>query len=210
METIDYKGYKIKVITDEDPSNPRDDSDPLGRMVCFHRRYNLGDKHDFKSQDFHSWDELIAAVIKEEGPIIYLRLYLYDHSGITMNCSGYRGIDSQGWDWGPVGFIYISKKKARKEYGWKQITKAREEQIIKYLEGEVKIYDDYLTGAVYGYEICRPGEEESCDSCGGYYGYDHEESGLLGDARNAVDCDIQWRLKNEGIQETLLQEVSHE
>lgn len=204
METFDYKGYKIKILTDESPSNPRKDSNPLGRMICFHRRYDLGDKHDFKSQDFNSWDELIAAVTKEEeGPIIYLRLYLYDHSGIVMNCSGYGNIDPQGFDTTNVGLIYVSKKRARKEYGWKAITKKRVQLLTEYLKDEVEIYSDYISGAVYGYGIYRPGEETSCDTCWGYYGHDHKESGLEGDAKLAIECDIQYRLKFEGLQQEL-------
>ena len=206
METIDYKGYKIKILVDECPSDPLGDSN-LGRMICFHRRYNLGHKHDFKSQDFKSMEEVISAVIKEEGPIIYLKLYLYDHGGIVMNCSGYRGQDPQHFDTTDVGFIYVSRKKVRDEYGWKKITTAREKQIAEYLKGDVEVYSSYISGQVYGYEIYRPGEEEACDSCWGYYGYDNKASGLLADAEHAVDSDIQWRLKTEGIQETLLQEV---
>lgn len=38
----DYKGYTIKIYHDEDAESPRD-WDNLGEMVCFHRRYNLGD-----------------------------------------------------------------------------------------------------------------------------------------------------------------------
>jgi hypothetical protein len=39
------------------------------------------------------------------------------------------------------------------------------------LIGEVKTYDDYLTGNVYGYKVIdEQGNEE--DSCWGYYGED--------------------------------------
>lgn len=35
---------------DPDPPNPRDD-DNLGVMICWHRRYNLGDKHNYADPD---------------------------------------------------------------------------------------------------------------------------------------------------------------
>ena len=41
------------VEQDQDPVNPRKDYDPFGHMVCWHRRYSLGDEHGFNSpEDF--------------------------------------------------------------------------------------------------------------------------------------------------------------
>lgn len=38
---------------DDDPVNPRIDYDPFGHMVCWHRRYSLGDGHKFSTpEDF--------------------------------------------------------------------------------------------------------------------------------------------------------------
>lgn len=41
-KTEQYKGYTIKLYYDRDPMNPREFAN-LGRMVCWHRRYDLGD-----------------------------------------------------------------------------------------------------------------------------------------------------------------------
>jgi hypothetical protein len=134
--------------------------------------------------------------------VIYLPLYLYDHSGITINTTGFNHLDSGHWDWGWVGVIYITKEKAKKEYGWKVLNKQRIEKLEEYLRSEVETYDDYLTGNVYRYDIELPDGEEG-DSCGGYYGSDHEKSGLMEAAKHEVDYDITRRLETEGIQETL-------
>jgi hypothetical protein len=32
-------------IVDDEAMNPREDRDNLGKMVCWHRRYSLGDEH---------------------------------------------------------------------------------------------------------------------------------------------------------------------
>ena len=40
--------YILIVMQDEDPINPREDYDNFGKMACWHRRYNLGDKHDYE------------------------------------------------------------------------------------------------------------------------------------------------------------------
>jgi hypothetical protein len=115
--------------------------------------------------------------------IISLPLYLYDHSGITMNTTGF----SCRWDSGCVGFIYVTKEQVRKEYNVKRITKDIVDKVTKVLQGEVKTYDQYLTGDVYGYriskvEVCDKGCEhkEEVDSCWGYYGMESvEEDGNI-------------------------------
>ena len=84
----------------------------------------------------------------------------------------YVGTTGDRWDSSFVGFIFISKEKARKEYGWKLITKARREKLEEYLRNEVKVYDQYLTGDVYGYRITDTETDEEVDSCWGYYGSD--------------------------------------
>jgi hypothetical protein len=40
--------YILIVLPDDDPINPRKDYDPFGHMACWHRRYNLGDEHDYE------------------------------------------------------------------------------------------------------------------------------------------------------------------
>jgi hypothetical protein len=163
-ETTTFGNYRIRVMADSDAESPRD-WDNLGTMVCWHSRYNLGDVDG--SREYESPE----AALKEIGDAIVLPLYLYDHSGITMNTTGF----SCPWDSGQVGFIYVTLEKIREEYKWKRITKKRREQIVKYLTGEVETYDMYLRGEVYGFNITREdedGEEVDIDSCWGFFGDD--------------------------------------
>jgi hypothetical protein len=169
--------YLIKTEQCEAHESPRE-WDNLGSMVCFHKRYNLGDKTDYKSSDYGSWDELRQAIIKNEDVCAILPLRLYDHSGITISTTTEYPY-SDRWDAGQIGFIYVSKAKVRKEFSVKRISKKLVEDITKQLVGEVKTYDQYLTGDVYEYSIykvetCNLGcdHEELVDSCGGYYGED--------------------------------------
>jgi hypothetical protein len=152
--------YRIDIISDDDPEDPRG-WDNLGTMVCFHRRYNLGDKHNFdepsEARDF---------LKDKKARHIVLPLYLYDHSGITMNTTGF----SCPWDSGQVGWIYITREKVRKEYGCKRVTKKMVEKIKGYLRNEVETYDQYLTGDVYGFRITDEETEEEMDSCWGFFG----------------------------------------
>jgi hypothetical protein len=139
----DYKGYRIEVYVDEDPMNPRDHEN-LGKMVCGHRRYLLGDT---QINDYNHIINFLKTVEKDGA--VTLPLYLYDHSGITMNTTGF----ACPWDSGWVGFIYASKEEIRRQMGWKNITKKRREIVEQWLVDEVEEYDQYLRGDVYGFEV---------------------------------------------------------
>lgn len=190
VEIIEYKGYSIKIYHDDSAESTRE-WDNIGTMVCWHRRYNLGDKHTFSDpEEFLEW-------AKTQKGILILRLYLYDHSGISMSTGSFIGKAQHAeWDSGQVGFIYVTKEKIIEEYGKgkKAIAKAE-----KYLEGEVEIYDQYLRGNVYGFNVEH--ENGYTDSCWGFYGSDFEKNGLLNDhARPSIDCEIGERWKKRVAQ----------
>jgi len=124
-----------------DPDDPRQ-YDNLGKMVCFHRRYSLGDKHNYKFYDYNGWEEMKSDIVKKEDVLVILPLYLYDHSGITMNTTGF----SCPWDSGQVGWVYATKKDIREWYGLKRINNPYIDKVREVLLEEVKIYDRYLTG----------------------------------------------------------------
>lgn len=164
------KKFELEIEQDSSPDSPRT-WDNLGTMVCFHKRYDLGDKTDYRSEDYDSWDELRQGIIDNEGEVFMLPLYLYDHSGITMSTRPF----NCNWDSGQVGFIFVSKNKVKKEG-------IDETKVLDYLKGEVETYDQYLTGDVYGYrvyevETCSLGHEHKTlvDSCWGFYGEEYAE-----------------------------------
>jgi len=163
------KKYTYKIEQDNNPQSPRE-WDTLGRMVCFHNRYNLGDNTEYKSSQFNSWDELKEQLI-EDGAVEVLPLYLYDHSGITISTKPF----NCNWDSGQVGFIYCTENDIK-------IIGCDREKVVDYLKGEVETYDKYLTGEVYAYRIyeqeeCSMGHlhEEQIDYCGGYFSEEDAE-----------------------------------
>ncbi len=223
---------------------PRTDYDNLGKMVCWHSRYNLGDEHDYdEPRDFlqkklfemyssypssqygkpiydfiksgkaetakleydrsaHEWvlyekwfggnewsksssypaslkgkevpdwflDDCLSALehkellqlLEQSGKFVILPLYLYDHSGITMNTTGF----SCPWDSGQVGWIYADADCIKKEYG--KVTPETINKARAVMNGEVETYDYYLTGQCYGFQLFE-GDVET-DSCWGFLG----------------------------------------
>jgi len=188
-----YKGYVIKIEQDEIiDESPREWSN-LGVMVCWHRRCSMGDctvgeayGKPIKDKPFFPTVQELVNYIKETRAI-FLRVYLYEHSGQTVNTRGF----SDPWDSGQVGFIYVTKEKVREEFKCKRISKKLKAKVKEILEGEVKIYDQYLRGDIYGYDISLNGEDITDGSCCGFYGYDY----CLQEAEDAVDWDLRNRTK---------------
>ena len=159
----------LRIEHDETPMGPRE-WDNLGTMVCFHRKYSLGDETDLRSGNFSGWDDLENHLRKELGARVILPLYLYDHSGITMSTSPF----TCPWDSGQVGFIYATAEAIRKGFEVKRITKKTLEKAQRCLEAEVETYDQFITGEVYGF-IVEDENGEEIDSCWGYFGREHAE-----------------------------------
>lgn len=166
IKTIEHEGYKIELYPDEDPESPRDWDHP-GKMVCFHNRYTLGDRHNLNHKDFSGWDAMESHISEELGGVVILPLFLYDHGGITMSTGPF----GCRWDSGQVGFIYITKDEVLSAFQVKTLTKDVLARATELLESEVKVYDQYLRGDVYGYKVLDKDGEE-VDSCWGYFGDD--------------------------------------
>ena len=181
-----YKGFYIQVYQDEDAENPRE-WDNLGTMVCFHKRYSLGDTFPgYCSEDFSGWDEL-EGMLRKDGACVILPLYMYDHSGITIRTSGFSQIDSAGWDWGRIGFIFVTAKDIKKEYGY--LNKDNIDKATKVLQAEVEVYNQYVSGDVWGYTVVK--DNEGIDSCWGYFGTESAVS----EAKAVVDFTIEEQRK---------------
>jgi len=170
---------RLRIERDIIVKSPREEWDNLGTMLCWHRRYYLGDKsHPLHHLDteYSNWDDLENAIAKHEDVAVILPLYLYDHSGITISTTPF----SCPWDSGRVGFIYVTKDKVREAFDVKRISKKTLAKVTEILKGEVETYDMYLRGDVWGYVI-EEDDGDTIDSCWGFYGEDQcREAGELG------------------------------
>lgn len=171
---IENKKYKLEIFDDLDPTDPRE-FDNLGTMVCFHNRYTFGDETELKSSDFSSWEELESYLYKSEDALIVIPVFLYEHSGLYINTTGF----SCPWDSGQIGFIYTSKENIRKKYGCKRISRKFKEEISEILCSEVSLYNDYLSGDVYGFSITDKESGEEIISSYGFYGTDYLGNGMF-------------------------------
>jgi len=160
-----YKGYIAKIYFDPEPPNPRTEWDNVGTMVCFHKKYILGDKTKVTKEE-------LRELVKRDD-VLALPLYLYDHGGLAMR-TGKFPQDSGGWDTSMVGYIYMEYSTILKELTVQEIPPELLDRARGMLESEVQTYDDYLTGQVFSYRIESPyGEEIHKDW--GFFGDDGEK-----------------------------------
>lgn len=178
VKSINLKdGNVLEVYQDSDPSSPRE-WDNLGIMYITHKRYSFGDTDvPIPADQFESWDEVEYYIESTLRALVCVPIYMYDHSGITINTTGF----SCNWDSGQVGFIYTTAKRIA-EMGVNQKNDEEWEDFLlrikEYLVGEVETMDQYVTGNVYGFQV-KDAEGEHIDSCWGFYGSDFKTNGIL-------------------------------
>jgi hypothetical protein len=179
--SVNYKGHVIALHYDEDPIDPIEDGWGLGTMVFMHRNHSLGHKHALKRDAFKTWDEVKEHLIKKEKAIAILPVFMYDHSGITINTTGFSG----DWDWGQIGWIYTTAEAVRRYSGAKRVSKQMKSSLADTLKKEIEVYDGYLTGQVYGFIIDPDNDGDGeYDSCWGYY--DKDEA--IKEAKSELDA----------------------
>ena len=217
--------FRYRIEENTDASNPRTEFTPMGKMVCWHNRYKLGDEQP--NQDVDEWLYELAGYKKDSYELdefpcteqmlkrikknyIILPLYLHDHSGITMNTTGF----NCRYPSGQVGFIYLSKEDARNEYKSNWVKRAKE-----YLVGEVKTYDAYISGDVYGYVIesyyiDKDGEEivedDHYKSCWGFYGQEYCEEQAKEVVKHLNSPENQFKMAEKARIDALLGDDSCE
>jgi len=184
-------GTVFTILTDRDSAtdSPRNYDGNIGTMVCFHSRYNLGDEHEYRKQSFDSWEELKQEIRKDHRPLVILNLYLFDHSGLAISTSPFLC----PWDSGQVGFIYATRELVEKNWGWelpKKLGSADRVRIVRELNEEVKLYDQWQYGDTWGYSLKTPANNV-LDSCFGFFGLDLETNGMLDHLPNKYHAELR-------------------
>lgn len=152
----------IKICADDGATDPLEDSDNFFIMYCAHNRYTLG--HKDAQSPYTDGSKL------RDDVLAVLPLYLYDHSGITMNTTGF----SCGFDSGLVGWIYCTKESLAVTG-----TTGNTATLNKYMKNFVdKTYDPYLRGSCWRFSVTDE-NGEYVDSCWGFIGDTLESTGIL-------------------------------
>lgn len=152
----------------DDNCNPRD-WDNLGYFITKSRRYYSPDRNELLLQIL---DETELESVSQEDHIKRLKeeikkqygetveyivpVTMYEHSGVSYSLG-----DREGFDFSKCGF-YIVTKESRKKLG------TPKKSFEKVIEQEIKDYNKYIQGEVYGFTL-YDSEGSEIDSCGGFF-----------------------------------------
>ena len=188
---------KAELVYDQHATNPRE-CDNLGTILIAPNKAHWIASHDgvvdtsipFGNSPYEHWENLRNKQLnlKKSDIAIAYPITKYEHGAISLSL-GY----TQGWDYGIVGFVYVTKETLRKEYGVKRITKSIIECTGNRLQDELDMLTSWLNGKCYGWQIKEYAltddgldweEVGVLDSCWEYF--DKEQA--LDDMKDALNC----------------------
>lgn len=185
FETIDYRGYDIKIYQDEPHESPDDWGDDYAFIVYDHRDFYV-ERDGFDPKEiFFRWKEGFKTF---DGYWIF-PLYAYIHGGVALSLSRSFYPFTCSWDTSFTGFALVRREKG----SW------NEDEAYEVAEEVVKTWNCYLMGEVFGYVV----EEvtERFNSCWGYYGYKKGDwDYMIWCAEQTIDYDIQEKSRKHFTQ----------
>lgn len=184
--TLNIDGYTVEIKHDDWAENPREWASST--LCTAHRRYTFGGESlpEGCQNIEEAFDVFLAERNLTRNQIIWLPVYLYDHSGLALSTRPF----SNRWDSGQLGFIYETKADIRNEFGVKRISADLDERICDRLRYELQELEHWSNGSVYRLSI--PALDVDA---GGFFGFDHQASGLLEYARDVIEYDIRCKRK---------------
>ncbi len=216
--------YTLVIHSDSHSENPRE-WDNLGTFVSVNNCYGADVVYD------HGPEQYLIEMIeqfntgfeqnmldKEELPAfgelleiaekyyVILPVFKYEHSGVAYNTTGFSCI----YDSGQTGFIYVSKDTLRKAYGWKRITKDRIAMVNEILSSEIKLFSQWVSGSVYGFQLYYHDMEkpytsvDEQDTCWGFH-YEWAPDSL----KELQECGIADHLPDECLNDDLVIVFDH-
>lgn len=163
-ETIEYRGREITMFYDEYAESP----DTWGNEDMFLVSYNHRELWVVPKYWENNHEALCRCGGFYEGYYVF-PVSIYSHSGVCLTLGNCYGWDySNGW-----AFMLIKRERG----AWTRAkAMARAERMLE-------MWNDYLSGHVYGYKT-------EDDACGGYYGEDGYKYAIE-DAKACIDYAIK-------------------
>lgn len=210
-----YKTYRnnsgetLKIVYAENCDNPLEDSDRLFNYYTWLSRHRSIHPNEFHSApefiDFHlgegSFDRYRADCLHKKMGVVQFADYLCDllntrkgivafpilsqeHSSIHY----YLGRSIDRWEGSIAGFAWVEKSKLYTEYSVSKISAKLLERMKKYVSSELDMYNKWVNGEVFGYQLIGA-DGNFKDSCYGFYENDDDLDDLLNHILSYVDTD---------------------
>lgn len=176
IETIEYKGYEIETFYDDVSFSPDEWGNEEMFVVYDHRDFYVKRKGFDPADIFRHINEVKRYFYN--GYYVF-PLYAYIHSGVALSLGRGGYPFNCPWDTSYKGFVLVKRQKG---WAWTN-SKAR---VVA--EAEVKEWNQYLSGEVYGYnsEVC---------SCCGFYGTEGYKD-MINEAKAEIDFEIEKKKKS--------------
>jgi hypothetical protein len=242
-DTIEYRGYKIKIAQDEGSENPFEAWDCEPPLLTFYGgRHGSAKAYNDAPESWGDILRLMPDSIFQRGQRVsfireHLNVSLREFAEISRDYSHFKdaiaqaleeqcGASPSGWgsacEWFEMaesllkyaGIPCLYEQSNGYSQGdstlclvvltpeWYEKTGAPKENAQKECQGAIELYSAWAWGDVYGVsEITAPrpddedGEEIEDGSCWGFYGSNHEKSGLMEHATSTIDCHIEEQAK---------------
>lgn len=156
-------GWHVHIIYDDDPENPQDAMDTVGVIEDTDRAQ--AERLDFDPQQYADW-------LREKHGATVVRALNVSHGSSQPH--------AEVWDPMPRSTDYVSAWQYDTPEGrsvfWRD-GDGNDDWIVGMLEHELQVYQQWVTGEVYGYILHDPDDEDR-GSCFGFYGENGREHAL--------------------------------
>ena len=207
-----YKGFKIEIQNDLDPINPCENFYSMAPLMYESQRntvdYSNGEIASFlldyltDGQVIRHQKKLVTLLGIYDVPtnrsekINEIRDCLYDfiNDGIKEKIAfcelfgiKYFSKESKGYsqsDYADIFICWTPEFGKKTDVTYKKVTSDT-------FESTFDLFESWIWGDVYQYTVTKDNNNETFEIIGGYYGSDHEKSGLLDDARYVIDMELK-------------------
>jgi hypothetical protein len=194
VERIEYRDHVILVHPDEMCDDPTNHDGWLSTFYHWHQRYDFAKcaqcvrtGHVSSAANEPLIIELQKAM--DANQAFAIPVAMMDHSGVTLwEGTGPHPMDTQGWDSGPVGFLWTDRARVKQHLGISRLTAAARKRVLEALRQELEVLAAWVAGACYGYTVETKDGQELEVSCWGYVG---DTKDLIADAKAAIDAQIK-------------------
>lgn len=191
IDTFEVNGFKVTIGYDLTAESPHDWELRGADLTMWGRHWDFPNDAGIDMDNFYGWGDVADRLLHpkrnrdERGrfakgyesvrALVLLPVYVYDHSGISLQAGSRTYPFSDRWDSAQCGVAYVTPE------NWKQLSDkpwtgndAQVDRAEREIKSLVRDYGRYCNGDVYSFAI-EDFDGEYVESCGGFYDYDECE-----------------------------------